>query len=70
MKAIWFNARSLVGIIQVIDHLGQVKYLIGSPPAADPSVTTTCEDIKWISDWGSQFPKEVGDLLFELKPNA
>lgn len=67
MKAIWFNARSLVGVIQLTDHFHRVRYLIGSPPVATPSVTTTREDIQWIADWGSEFPKEVGDLLFEFK---
>jgi hypothetical protein len=58
----WFAGASTVGIVQVEDPYDGIKYFIGSPPPAG----TETEDMEWIADWGTTFPKPAGDRLFEV----
>ena len=63
----WFCGRSNVGVVCVEDTYDEpkhVKYYIGSPPMNEYSPNSEWEDINWIADWGSRFPKEAGDKLF------
>ena len=55
----WFCGSSNVGIVQVEFDDG-IGYYIGSPPV----IRTENEDAQWIADWGSTFPKDAGDVLF------
>lgn len=64
MKVIWFNSRSLVGIVQVQTEYDGVHYYIGSPPFSEHSPNQEQDDIQWIADWGARFPRELGEQLF------
>ena len=59
----WFCGRTMVGIIQVEDLYEGIKYYIASPPGEAKGYNEQ-EDINFIADWGSTFPKQAGDLLF------
>ena len=64
---LWFCGRSNVGIVQVEDEWDGIKYYIGSPPMSEYSPWSEEQDKGWIADWGSTFPKSVGDVLFGVK---
>lgn len=64
LDAIWFNK---VGIVRVEDEYDGIKYYIGSPPLDFTRMNTEAEDTQWIANWGSTFPKNVGDVLFGVK---
>jgi hypothetical protein len=53
----------MVGIVQVEDQYDGIKYYIASPPG-EAKGHNEQEDIDFIADWGSTFPKQAGDLLF------
>lgn len=53
----WFN---LVGIVKVKDQYDGVKYYIKEVSGLDEY-----QDAQNIANWGSSFPKDVGDLLFK-----
>jgi hypothetical protein len=55
----WFCGRTQVGIVQVNEPYEGIKYYIASPPGDNED-----EDTRFIADWGSTFPKDVGDVLF------
>ena len=57
----WFCGRTNVGIVQVNDEYDGIKYYIASPAGHDESI-----DAQFIADWGSTFPKDVGDMLFGI----
>jgi len=60
----WYCAgHGNVGIVKVNDNYDGIKYYIGSFPGEEKGHNEE-EDIQWIMDWGSTFPKEAGDLLF------
>jgi hypothetical protein len=65
MKAVfkdvmWYCAgHGNVGIVKVEDPYDGVKYYIGSFQGHNEE-----EDIQWIMDWGSTFPKSAGAVLF------
>lgn len=59
----WFCGRTMVGIVKVEDEYDGIKYYIASPPG-EAKGNNEQEDIQFIADWGSTFPKDVGDLLF------
>ena len=59
----WFCGRTMVGIVQVEDQYDGIKYYIASPPG-EANGHNEQEDIDFIADWGSTFPKQAGDLLF------
>jgi hypothetical protein len=61
----WFSGRSLVGIVQVEDKYDGIKYYIASPPGEEKGNNEE-EDINFIADWGTTFPKPAGDALFEV----
>jgi hypothetical protein len=61
---LWFCGRSNVGIVRVEDEWDGIKYYIGAPPYIEHSPNSEDYDREWIADWGSTFPKEVGDILF------
>lgn len=42
-----------------------VKYYIG----VAPSGLDEASDIEFIAGWGSTFPKDIGDNLFEVQEN-
>ena len=55
----WFCGRTNVGIVKVNDEFEGVKYYIASVSGLDEK-----SDMQFIADWGSTFPKSVGDVLF------
>ena len=57
----WFYGRTQVGIVQVNEPYEGIKYYIASPPGEAKGYN---EDIQFIAEWGSTFPKDVGDVLF------
>lgn len=60
----WYCAgHGNVGIVQVMDEYDGIKYYIGSFPGEARGHSEE-EDIQWITDWGSSFPKDAGNLLF------
>lgn len=59
----WFCGRTQVGIVQVNEPYEGIKYYIASPPGEAKGYNED-EDIQFIADWGSTFPKDVGDVLF------
>lgn len=59
----WFCGRSTVGIVRVETQYDGIKYYIGAVPVA----STEEGDAKYIADWGSTFPSDVGDVLFEVQ---
>lgn len=61
----WFCGRTMVGIVKVEDQYDGIKYFIASPPG-EAKGNTEGEDIQFIADWGSTFPKPAGDKLFEV----
>jgi hypothetical protein len=64
IDVMWFCGSSNVGIVRVEDEYDGIRYFIGSPPMAESSANTEEQDMKWIADWGSTFPKAAGDALF------
>lgn len=60
----WFCGRSNVGIVCVEDEYDGIKYYIGSPPMREYSPSSEEEDMQWIANWGSRFPREVGNMMF------
>ena len=64
-RVLWFQGRSLVGIVQVEDKYDGIKYYIASPPG-EAKGNNEQEDIDFIADWGTTFPKPAGDVLFEV----
>jgi len=59
LDVMWFCGRSNVGIVKVNDEFEGVKYYIGAVAGFNEE-----EDIIFIADWGSTFPKSAGDVLF------
>ena len=47
------------GIVKVNDPYDGIKYYIGAFRGDNEE-----EDKQWIASWGSSFPKEAGDILF------
>ena len=64
LDVLWFCGRTNVGIVRVEDEYDGIKYYIGSPPDAGTMRSSEEEDIQFIADWGSTFPKHAGDVLF------
>ena len=62
----WFCGRTEVGIVQIEDEHSGIKYYIAAPPG-EASGNNEEEDIQFIADWGSTFPKDVGDKLFGVE---
>lgn len=57
----WFCAgHGNVGIVRVDDGF-EIKYYVGQCSGIDAE-----KDAQWIADWGSSFPKDVGDILFKV----
>lgn len=67
LDVMWFCGSSNVGIVRVESEFADIKYYIGSPPLDFTRMNTEAEDIQWIANWGSTFPKDVGDSLFGVK---
>lgn len=61
----WFSGRKLVGIVQVEDQYDGIKYYISSPPGEERG-NNEQEDIDFIAQCGTTFPKPAGDVLFEV----
>lgn len=61
----WFNGRTLVGIVCVKDDYDGIKYYIGAPKGVNEQ-----DDVAFIADWGSTFPKNVGDVLFNRQQSV
>lgn len=58
----WFCAgHGNVGVVKVNDPYEGIKYYIGQCKGVD-----AIADINHIMNWGSTFPKDAGDKLFEL----
>ena len=60
----WFTAHTLVGIVRVQTEYDGIRYYIGAVPHA----STELADAEYIADWGSTFPNDVGDVLFQVPP--
>ena len=58
----WFCGRTNVGIVQAENDFDGIKYYIGAVEGLDEE-----EDKLFIANWGSSFPKDVGNLLFGVK---
>lgn len=58
----WACGRSTIGIVRVQTEYDGIKYYIGSVPVP----TTEEADARYIADWGSTFPTNVGDVLFHI----
>jgi len=61
----WFCGRTQVGIVRTQDEFDGIKYYIASPPGEAHGFNES-EDIQFIADWGSTFPKDVGEMLFGI----
>lgn len=64
LDVLWFCGRTNVGIVRVEDEYDGIKYYIASPPDVGTMRSSEEEDIQFIADWGSSFPKAAGDVLF------
>jgi hypothetical protein len=53
------------GIVCVLDEYEGIKYYIRGIQSNEFS--TPEKDAQMIADWGSTFPKEIGDVLFGQK---
>ena len=63
----WYcSGHGNAGIVRVDDDFEGIKYYIGSFPGEERGHNEE-EDMQWIANWGSSFPKDVGDLLFKVK---
>ena len=62
-NVLWFSGRSLVGIVRVKTEFDGVHYYIGSPPGEEKGNNEE-EDVEWIANWGSRFPRNIGEILF------
>ena len=54
------------GIVRVEDEYEGIKYYIRGLQANEWSTPEI--DARVVADWGSTFPKEVGDILFGVDP--
>jgi hypothetical protein len=68
LDVMWFCGRSNVGIVRVKDEWDGIKYYIGSPPFMEYAPHNEDADKIWIAEWGSTFPRDVGDVLFGVDP--
>ena len=59
LDVMWFCGRTNVGIVMVNDEYDGIKYYIASVDGINEEL-----DKKFISEWGSTFPKDAGDRLF------
>ena len=60
----WYCAgHGNAGIVRVEDDFEGIKYYIGSFPGEERGHNEE-EDMQWIANWGSSFPKAAGDMLF------
>jgi hypothetical protein len=61
LGSVWFSpagSMSVIGIIKTKNEVEEIKYYIGTAIGASKE-----EDEKYISMYGSKFPKESGDKL-------
>ena len=65
LDVMWFSGHSTVGIVKVNDQYDGIKYYIGAAPFFEYAPHNENADMKWIADWGSTFPKSVGNVLFD-----
>ena len=64
IEVLWFcGGHGNCGIVRVLDEYDGYKYYIGAFPG-EAHGHNEQEDMQWIADWGSSFPKKVGDILF------
>ena len=54
------------GIVRVEDEYEGIKYYIRGLQANEWS--TPERDAQFVAEWGSSFPREVGDILFGVDP--
>lgn len=54
------------GIVRVEDEYEGIKYYIRGLQANEWS--TPERDAQFVAEWGSKFPREVGDILFGVDP--
>lgn len=63
LNSTWFtNKDSCIGIVQVKDHHEGIKYYIGLGFGENKTA-----DEQYIADWGTKFPADVGNLLFNME---
>jgi len=67
LDTLWFCGRTMVGIVRVETEYEGIKYYIASPPG-EAKGNNEEEDIQFIADWGSTFPRHAGDVLFGVDP--
>ena len=53
------TSRAVIGVVKVDVEYEGIKYLVGVGDGVSESA-----DIQYIADWGSTFPAEAGDALF------
>ena len=63
MNVRWFSAAHVVGIVRIVDPYEGVKYYIGAGRGFDEA-----DDVAYIAGWGSSFPNQIGDILFDGDP--
>lgn len=63
LDSLWFIN---CGIVRVEDEYEGIKYYIRGIQANEWS--TPEEDAMRVAEWGSTFPREVGDILFGVDP--
>ena len=61
LDVMWFCGRSNVGIVRVEDEYDGIKYYIGLGFGENKTA-----DEQYIADWGSTFPNEAAERLFQL----
>ena len=63
LDSIWYIN---CGIVRVEDEYEGIKYYIRGLQANEWS--TPERDAQFVAEWGSSFPREVGDILFGVDP--
>jgi hypothetical protein len=67
IDVMWFCAgHGNCGIVKIEDPYEGNKYYIGSFPGEEGNHNEQ-EDIQWIAEWGSSFPREAGNVLFGVE---
>ncbi len=65
----WFSSKDCIGVVQVVQSYQEEQYLKTGKADFKYYIGTAFgdnekSDMQYIADWGSTFPKNVGDLMF------
>lgn len=58
----WFCGRNGTGIVRVEDKYDGIKYYIAGIEGYNEQ-----QDMRFIADYGTPFPKDAGDVLFGVE---